>query len=167
MLIIETDRLVLEQATLADAPFFLELLNSPGWLQYIGDRGVHTIEDAEAYIQKSLLQSYADNGFGLYKTSLKTVQVPIGICGIIKRPMLDQPDIGFAMLSAYAKQGYAYEAAHATMDYARSALGLDTILAITIEENHNSRRLLEKIGLQLQGKKRYEGSEEEVLIYST
>jgi [ribosomal protein S5]-alanine N-acetyltransferase len=48
--IIETDRLTLSKVTEDDASFILALLNTPGWLKFIGDRGVKTIEDAQKYI---------------------------------------------------------------------------------------------------------------------
>jgi [ribosomal protein S5]-alanine N-acetyltransferase len=45
-----TERLRLDPFTFADAAFFKELVNTPGWLQYIGDRNIHSITDAEQYI---------------------------------------------------------------------------------------------------------------------
>ncbi len=63
--IIETDRLILRHLSANDAPFILELLNDPSFIQNIGDRGVRTIADAEAYITKGPVASYKKNGFGL------------------------------------------------------------------------------------------------------
>jgi len=167
MIIIETERLILEEASINDAPFFLKLLNTPTWIEYIGDRGVRSIEDAEKYIQKSFIQSYKDNGFGLYKLLMKSENTPIGTCGIIKRSNLEHPDIGFALLPEYAGQGYGFEAASATIEYARSVLQLETILGITVEENQSSRKLLEKIGLKLKGTVPYKETDEILLLYST
>ena len=45
---LETDRLLLREYTLSDAPFIFKLMNSEGWLKNIGDRNIKTIEDAEA-----------------------------------------------------------------------------------------------------------------------
>jgi len=163
MLILKTKRLLFEEVVVADAPFFLELLNTPTWIEHIGDRGVRTIEAAEEYLKDKVIKSYIENGFGFYKLLLQDEKVPIGICGVVKRPDLEHPDIGYALLPKYTGKGYALEAAKATMEYATSTLQLDTIVAITTEANEKSRSLLEKIGLQLVGKKDYKG--EELLLY--
>ena len=165
MTIIETQRLLLQEVQLADAPFIFELLNTPTWLKYIGDRGIKTLADAEQYIQKSFLDSYKKNGFGLYKLVLKTTNAPIGLCGLVNRPTLEDIDIGFTLLPKYAKKGYAYEAAKATMDYAWNELDLTTIVAITSKDNSNSQQLLEKIGLQQADTITLEGDDEELFLY--
>lgn len=165
MTIFETERLLLEQAEIPDAPFFLKLLNSPGWIAQIGDRGIKTTEDATHYIRDALIKSYKENGFGLYKMIEKQEKQPIGICGLLKRPDLDYPDIGFAMLPEYEGNGYAFEAAKATLEYAETTLGLRVILAITIMKNTRSKKLLERIGLQQIDVINFK-SKEECLLYS-
>ena len=57
-MLILTERLQLREYTLADAPFIFKLMNSPGWLQYIGDRKIASVRDAENYIAKHYLSSY-------------------------------------------------------------------------------------------------------------
>ena len=167
MAIIQTQRLYLREATTADAPFIYELLNSPKWLQFIGDRGIKNMADATAYIENSLIKSYREHGFGLYVMVVKETGMPIGICGLINRPTLPDIDIGFALLPDYEGLGYGFEAAKATLEYAKNQLGLTTILGITLPENTASSKLLEKIGLKLQKRGKIEGDEEELLIYST
>jgi ribosomal-protein-alanine N-acetyltransferase len=98
MEILQTRRLTLSEATLSDIPLIFKLLNSPNWLEFIGDRNIRTLEDAEKYIQNSLIKSYRENGFGLWKVELKSDKTPIGLCGLLKREMLDFPDLGFAIL---------------------------------------------------------------------
>ena len=115
MNVIQTDRLLLAPLTIEDAPFIFELLNTPEWLQYIGDRGIKSQEDAANYILTGPVRSYSQNGFGLLLVKLKDSNTPIGICGLINRPALDDVDIGFAFLSRYTGQGYAFEAANATL----------------------------------------------------
>jgi RimJ/RimL family protein N-acetyltransferase len=144
--ILETQRLRLKEFTYDDTPFIIELLNSPGWIEYIGDRNVRTEEQAIAYLQNGPLKSYDKNGFGLSLVELKEDKVPIGMCGIIKRDDLDHPDLGFAFLPGYTSKGYAHEIASATLDHAKSSLGIKTILAITLPKNERSVRLLEKLG---------------------
>jgi RimJ/RimL family protein N-acetyltransferase len=150
MNVLETARLSLRRLTPDDAPFILELLNDPGWLRFIGDRGVRTVEDAQAYISSGPVAMYERVGFGLYATERKADAVPMGICGLIKREGLDDIDIGFAFLPQFCAKGYAEEAAHAVMAYGKRALGLTRIVGITSPDNASSIRLLKKLGLEFE-----------------
>ncbi|MGR3763127.1 GNAT family N-acetyltransferase [Rossellomorea sp. NS-SX7] len=150
MKIVETDRLILRWVEEKDAGLIFALLNEPGWLKYIGDKGIRTHEDAEAYIRSGPRAMYEREGFGLFLTELKEDHTPIGLCGLIKREGLDDVDIGFAFLSDYQSQGYAYEAASATLEFAETC-GLKRIVAITTKDNHSSSKLLEKLGMKLDG----------------
>ena len=149
-IITTTERLTLREFTTDDAPFILKLVNEPAWLQFIGDKGVRTIEDAIGYILNGPAKSYRDNGFGLWLVSLQQEGTPIGMCGLIKREALTHVDIGFAFLPAHGGKGYALEAATATQEYAKVKLGLKRILAITNQDNARSIKLLEKLGLQFE-----------------
>lgn len=130
----------------SDAPFILELVNEPGWLQHIGDRNIHDLAAAEAYISNGPAKSHAQHGFGLDRVSLAETGEVLGICGLIQRDYLDAPDIGYAFLQAHAGQGYASEAAQAVVDQARQALGLRKLYALTSPDNLASMRVLEKCG---------------------
>ncbi|NOT48068.1 MAG: GNAT family N-acetyltransferase [Acidobacteria bacterium] len=147
MKILETERLILREATADDAAFVLGLLNQPSFKKFIGDRGVRNLDQAREYIRTRFSNSYRDNGFGLFLMELKNSAEPIGLCGFVRRDTLPDPDIGFALLPQFEKQGYAFEAASATMHYGRETLGLARVLAITTLDNEASGRLLEKIGL--------------------
>jgi len=162
--IIETERLLLTEVSLDDAAFIYKLVNQKSWLKYIGDRNVNSLDDAVTYIQKAFLDEYAKNGFGLYLVRLKEDNIPIGISGLVKRPSLENVDIGFAQLEEYAGKGYAFEAAQAVMSYAHSKLKLDYIVAITSENNIHSIRLLEKLGLKFSKKVKFR-EKEEVSLY--
>ncbi|MGB3588188.1 MAG: GNAT family N-acetyltransferase [Tunicatimonas sp.] len=166
MRILETDRLVIEQASTDDASFFYRLLNSPTWLKYIGDRGIRSEEDAQSYIEDNFIGSYQEFGHGLFKMVRKDGSVPIGVCGFIKRSYLKSADIGFAILPEYEGQGYTLEAAQALMNYGRTVLKLNPILAITTDTNSKSRALLTRIGLRQAGKVKPNNSETEFLLYS-
>lgn len=146
-MISQTPRLSLELLKLNDAPFILELLNSPGWLRYIGDRGVKSLEDAEKYILDGPLKDFEKLGHSLFKVALKASGSPIGLCGLLKRDFLDHPDIGFAFLEEYAGKGYALEASQAVLDWAKKQLHVHQVLAITLAENQRSIGLLKKLGL--------------------
>ena len=149
-----------------DAEFMLQLLNEPSWLRFIGDRGVRTLEDACAYILNGPVAMYARLGFGFYIVELKDGQIPIGICGLVKRDFLDDVDIGYALLPRYWAKGYAYEAASAVMAYATRSLGLKRLIAITSPDNHRSARVLEKLGMRYERMVAYPDSAEEVRLFA-
>ena len=148
MTTLTTERLLLQEATYADAPFIFELLNTPTWIQHIGDRGIITIKDAENYIQKSLINSFANNGFGMFKVSLKSTKEAMGLCGLLKREELEHVDIGFAILPRFTRMGYTYEGGKAVIEHAKNDLNISIIYGITSKGNLNSRNLLEKLGLR-------------------
>lgn len=147
-IVIETQRLILRKFTLEDAPFLLELVNTPAWLQFIGDRNVHTVEEAENYLRNGNLKSYAEHGFGFYLVVTKESNEAIGMCGMVKRDSLEDIDIGFAFLPNSIGKGYGYEAASATLNYAQNVLKLGKIIAIVDPQNTSSIALIKKIGLQ-------------------
>ena len=145
--ILETYRLSLREFDLTDSEFIINLVNSPNWLEFIGDKGIKTTEDAINYLENGSIKSYKENGFGLWLVQLKDSNIPIGMCGLINRETLKNVDIGFALLPDYLGLGYGFEIANATMNYAKNSLGLDKIIAITDSNNVASINLLNKIGL--------------------
>lgn len=147
MKVLETERLTLRYLEMSDAEFILGLLNEPSFHRYIGDKGVRTLDDAREYIRSGPRASYEENGFGLYCTEITADHTPIGICGLVKRPQLDDPDVGFAFLPAFWSRGYATEAAAAVLRYGREDLEIERIVAITSPDNDASARVLVKIGL--------------------
>jgi RimJ/RimL family protein N-acetyltransferase len=166
MIVIETERLRLRKLSIGDAEFVLELLNEPSFLRYIGDKGVRNLDDARQYILNGPVASYERNGFGLYLVELKENGTPIGISGLVKRDTLPDPDIGFAFLPAYWSKGFAVESAVAVMNYAREALGLTRIVAITSLDNEASAKLLGKIGLRFERIIKLSEDAEEVKLFT-
>jgi len=150
MIVLETERLCLRQLGEEDAPFMLGLLNEPSFIENIGDRGVRTVEGARQYIVSGAIASYEQHGFGLYMVELKGVAAPIGICGLVKRPFLQDADIGFALRPQFWSQGYALESAAAVMAYARDQLGIERVVAIVSPGNESSIKLLRRLGLEFE-----------------
>lgn len=148
MTVVETERLFLRQFSIADAPFVLRLLNEPSFLRYIGDKKVRNLKDAEQYLLNGPMASYEQNGFGLYLVELRESRTPIGMCGLLKRKELADVDIGFAFLPEFWKQGFAFEAAKAVMDYSQQQLKLKRVVAITNPDNESSIKLLERMGFK-------------------
>jgi RimJ/RimL family protein N-acetyltransferase len=149
MQILATERLVLRTLTPDDAPFYLELVNDPAFLEYIGDRGIRTLDAAREAIANGPVAMQAALGHSLYVVELKDGGAPIGMCGLIKRETLDDVDIGYAFLPRYRSRGYAYEAAAAVFAHAPT-LGIRRLLAIASPGNAASIALLCKLGLRFQ-----------------
>ncbi len=150
MTVLESERLVLREFRLEDAPFVLELLNESAFLRFIGDKGVRTLADARDYLSQGPIESYRRFGFGLYLLSLREDGTPIGMCGLVKRDGLADVDVGFALRARYWSRGYAVEAAAAVLDYGKRILNLGRIVAIANPENHASIAVLEKTGLKFE-----------------
>ncbi|SDM26397.1 Protein N-acetyltransferase, RimJ/RimL family [Paenibacillus sp. OK060] len=165
--VLETDRLNLRWLSPDDGEFMLELLNDPSWLEFIGDRGVRTVEGAREYILNGPVEMYNRLGFGLFLTERKADGVPVGICGLIKRDSLEDVDIGYAFLPQFWGNGYAYESAAATLDHGRTVLGFDRIVAITSSNNQKSAKLLEKLGLKFEKMIRFSDDAEELRLYGS
>ena len=165
MTILRTERLELRELSLADDAFILELLNEPGFLRHIGDKGVRSLSAAREYIAKGPVESYGRFGFGLYLVSLAGRDEPIGICGLLKRETLPDVDVGFAFLSRYWSKGYAAESAAAMLDHGRRRLRLRRIVAITAPENHASISVLGRIGLKFERMVRLSGDAQELKLF--
>jgi len=164
--VIETERLLLRHLTPNDAPFILDLLNQPSFLQFIGDRGVRTLDDARQYIAKGPAASYARHGFGLYLTALRASGEPVGLCGLIKRDTLPDVDVGYAFLPQFWAKGYATEAATAVLAYGRQTLHIPRIIAIVNPDNAGSIAVLQKVGLRFEKMVRLSEDEPEVLLFT-
>ena len=145
----ESARLVLRLARRDDAAFLLKIVNQASWIRHIGDRKVRTLEDAERYVDTRMLEPVRKHGFGMYVIELKASGAPVGLCGLVKRDTLPDPDLGFALLDEHAGHGYALEAAEAMLHHARETLKIARLLAITSPANARSEKLLGKLGFRL------------------
>jgi RimJ/RimL family protein N-acetyltransferase len=166
MIICETERLILREVVAEDAPFILTLLNDPDFIRFIADRNVRTLNDARAYIAARMTSSYEQNGFGMWLVIRKNRQMPIGLCGLVKRDSLHHPDIGFAFMPEGRGGGYASEAATAALAYTRRSLGLSQVLAIADEGNQKSDRLLRQLGFATIGVVKLSQMDNEVVLYA-
>jgi [ribosomal protein S5]-alanine N-acetyltransferase len=162
----KTARLTLRPFTLDDAPFIARLLNDPGWLRFIGQRNVRTIDDARAYLSERLIAHAAQHGFALGAVDLKDSTTTIGMCGLVRREGLDDVDLGYAFLPEYRGQGYAREAAAAWLACGFERFGLQRIVAITSVDNVASGKVLEAIGMRFERRMRVAGHEEDSLLYA-
>jgi [ribosomal protein S5]-alanine N-acetyltransferase len=146
----ETARLRLRELEAADAPFILELLTDPDFRANVGDRGVYDLEGARRYSEQSAGASYRTHGFGLWLVERRSDARPLGLCGLLRRDSHPDTELGFALLPHARGQGYALEAAAATLEVARTRFGLERLVAITAPANSASIRLLERLAFRYQ-----------------
>ena len=165
MLVIETERTILKPMAVEDAPFVYELVNTKEWIENIGQRNVHSEEDAKKYIQHKMVDHYEKHGYGNFLMTRKSDNQKIGCISLYNRDDVDGVDIGFAMLPDYMGKGYAYEGAVAVRNVARNDLKISGITAFTTKENIGSQKLIEKLGLQFKKTIIFGDEKEELLLY--
>jgi RimJ/RimL family protein N-acetyltransferase len=167
MVVLETNRLRLRRLEVDDADFILRLLNEPSFLQNIGDKGVRTRDDARLYILNGPIASYEKFGFGLYLVELRESGAPVGICGLLKRDVLEDVDIGYALIPEFWSKGYAVESVSAVMSYASKVLGLKRVVAVVNPDNQSSIRLLERIGFRFERMVRLSDGGPEIKLFAS
>lgn len=155
-----TARLSLSRLQLSDRAFIQQLVNTEGWIQFIGDRNIHTEETAIAYIEKLLNSPHII----YWVVRLQTDNTPIGVVTLIKRDYLDHHDIGFAFLPEHGGKGYAFEAATAILQAVTQYPQHSKILATTLKDNTRSVQLLQKMGFAFEKEMLLE--QEPLLVYA-
>ena len=143
---INSTRLTIRPVQASDSEFLIALLNEPDFLSQIGDKKVRNTEDALHYMNEGPLKCQQEHGFSLMTVLLNNEQ-PIGLCGLLKRETLEHPDLGYAFLAKYYRQGFAFEAANAVLEHYSN---ISPLMAITSEGNIASQSLLSKLGFQQQ-----------------
>lgn len=162
---LETPRLILRRVEFDDAPFIVRLLNEPSFIANIGDKGVRSIEDAHGYLRDGPMAMYEKFGFGLWHTARKSDGTTLGMCGLLKRDILPDADIGYAFLPEHWGAGYAFEAAEATLRHGAGKFGLKRVIAVVSRDNAASIRLLEKLGMSFERMFSMRPDEPEVRLY--
>jgi [ribosomal protein S5]-alanine N-acetyltransferase len=161
----ETPRLRLRRLQLTDAPFVVELLNQPSFIENIGDRGVRTLEDAHDYLRAGPMAMYERLGLGLLHVARKSDGAAVGMCGLLHRDILPDVDIGYAFLPAYWGGGFACEAARATLEHGARQSGLTRVIGVVSQGNAASIRVLEKLGMRFERMYPMYPAEPEVRLY--
>ena len=160
-----TPRLVLRRLDFSDAEFLVGLLNQPSFIENIGEKGVRNAEDAHRYLREGPLAMYAQFGFGLWHVSRREDGAAMGMCGLLKRDILPDADIGYAFLPEFWGKGYAFEAAQACVAHARQKFGLSRLVAVVSEGNDGSIRVIEKLGMKFERMVSMRPNEPDVRLY--
>jgi len=161
----ETERLILKPTTKEDATFILNLFNTPKWIEFIGDRKINNLNDAEEYIEAKIIPQIEKLGYGNYTIIRKSDDEKIGSCGLYDRDGVEGIDIGFALLPIFEKKGYAFESVNKLKEAAFNDFKLNKISGITSKKNKASQNLLMKLGLTFEKNIKLPNGTEEILLY--
>lgn len=161
-----TARLTIRPTTTKDTELILQVLNTPKFKKYVGDKDLRTLNDAKQYILQRMIPHYRKYGFGNFSIIRSEDQVKIGICGLYDREGLEGIDLGYAYLPEFEGQGYALEAATKMLDLALNEFQIEKIIAITSKDNFASQRLLKKLNMRQEGFVKLTKDDEELILYS-
>ena len=165
-MIAETSRLVLRELTVDDASFVLELVTDPSFLANIGDKGVHDLDTARRFILEGQWTAQQPPGYGQFLVECRITGMPVGVCGVLYREHLGISDVGCAFLERFRRRGLALEALRAVLDYARTTLGLDEVVALTAAHNQASLRIVEKLGMSYRRTVKMSDDDPGTLLYA-
>lgn len=155
-MIIETERLRLRDFIEDDWKAVLMYQSDPLYLRY-NPWQERTEAEVRAFVQMFLdhQQKRPRHKFQLAITLPAENGRLIGNCGIrLEAPGAWEADIGYELDPRYWGRGYATEAARAMLNFGFTELGVHRISAFCIAENVGSAHVLEKIGMQREGRLR-------------
>lgn len=145
---IETERLVLRPWRDADRAPFAALNADPQVMEHFP--GTMPRAQSDAFVDRHAVL-IEDRGWGLWAVEVKDGPAFIGFTGLAE-PVLDTDfvpcvEVGWRLAADHWGNGYAPEAATAALAYGFDELDLAEIVSFTWVGNRNSRRVMEKIGL--------------------
>lgn len=168
---LKTERLILREFVQEDWREVLAYQSDPRYLEYYAWTS-RTAEKVQEFVQRQIdNQSQEPRTKFQLAVELVSRGILIGNCGIRKEtPVSHQADIGYELAPNYWKQGYATEAARALVDLGFTKLKVHRIWANCVADNIRSRRVLEKLGMRLEGRLReneyFKGRWWDTLIYA-
>jgi RimJ/RimL family protein N-acetyltransferase len=151
--LIETPRLIIREMVPEDDVAMFEMDQDPEVHRFLGNQPQNDIQQSRDLIAY-VMQQYKDHGIGRWAVDLKETGECIGWTGFKHMTEkvhghVDHLDFGYRHARKFWRQGYAYEAAKASLDYGIQTLGFRDIYAMTDVNNERSRHLLEKLGFRL------------------
>ena len=157
----ETPRLLLRELLPTDEAGMFELDSDPEVHRYLGNRPVQTRKQSQETIA-FVRQQYVDNGIGRWAVELKETGEFLGWAGLklMREPLnghVDFYDVGYRLIRRYWGQGFATEAARASVAYGFNVLQQPILYATADMENLASRAVLQKAGLRHVGVFEHEG----------
>ena len=147
---IETGRLLLRDWRETDIAPFIRHTNTLAVMRWLG--GVQGEAELAEVIRGRLMRWQEERGFTFWAVERKADGELLGFCGI---KIADTPgttiegehEVGWRLRQDAWGQGYAKEAAIASLDFAFDRLGSERVIAITCIENEGSWGLMERLGM--------------------
>lgn len=166
-MLLESERLIIRDAQVSDAPFYFELFNDPDWIDNINDKGLRTVEETEIYLKDILLKNLQLGGLGFFTVVLKETNQAIGCSSALQRDNLKFIDVGYGFLPKGRGKGYATEATRLIIEYVRTTFKQEKVYAFTLPKNKSSQKLLKNLGFNYKGVQEiFEGEEDCVFEYT-
>jgi len=144
----ETDRLLIREYVEEDAEVFFELNSNPEVSRFVPDKPLLNVEQARQILIDHPIADYRKHGFGRGACILKSTGEQIGLAGLKYLEELGEVDVAYRLLPTHWGQGFATEAALASVRFGFASLGLKRILGLVMPENIASVRVPEKTGLR-------------------
>ena len=145
---IETERLYLRQWRASDFAPFAEMNANPEVMEYFPKLLTTSMSNTIAKKCQSLIN---DNGWGFWAVSLKETDIFIGMVGLnnanADMPFSPAVEIAWRLHNDYWGQGYATEAARASLDFAFVELEIEEVVAFTAVINKRSQLVMERLGM--------------------
>ncbi len=160
---LESERLLIRDTLVSDAPFYFELFNDLDWITFISDKNLKSVEETEVYLKDILLKNSKTGGLGFFTVILKETNEPIGTSTALQRDTLEDIDIGYGFLPKGRGKGYAIEATKLIIEYVSEKFKQKKVLAFTKPENKASQKLVTNLGFKYVGRKVIFDDEEDVV----
>jgi RimJ/RimL family protein N-acetyltransferase len=145
---IQTERLILRRWREADVPEFARVTNTPAVMEFLG--GVKEPEAFRGSFER-VSASQEKNGFCFWIVERKSDGALLGFCGLKvgNTPLIvGEIEIGWRLREDAWGQGYAREAATATLEWTWRNLDCGRVVAITAAGNKRSWALMERLGMR-------------------
>jgi RimJ/RimL family protein N-acetyltransferase len=139
---VTTERLALRPPTLDDLPAWHAIYLDAEEVWYGAPRS--SLEENRAKLERQIAH-HEQHGFGMCTVELAAET--IGAAGLQHLEGGPEVEVGYRFLKEHWGRGYATESAGASITYGFDAVGLERIVAVALESNVASRRVLEKCGL--------------------
>ena len=152
---LETERLLLREFEEDDWKAVHEYGSDPEVCKHVS-WGPNTEEDSRAFVARALSDQQEEPRMHYnFALVLKSDNLLIGSCGLhVSSPERREGWIGYSFNRRFWGQGYATEAARAVLGFGFRELKLHRIFATCDPVNVSSARVLEKIGMQREGRLR-------------
>ncbi|MHB8542144.1 MAG: GNAT family N-acetyltransferase [Candidatus Acidiferrales bacterium] len=149
MIVFETERLVLRHMVAGDLDALLTVLGDAKTMKYYPS--AFQRDEVTRWIEWCV-ESYEENGYGLYAMVLKKTNAVIGDCGHARQEVdgATEIEIGYHVLREHWGQGYATEAARGAASYGFETLCATRLISLIRPENAASRRVAEKVGMKIE-----------------